>query len=107
MRYVKVKGLFPYRHRVEGEWVESPNGARFRLPDTDRIEVIETGSVVAIEDELAKSFVVRGRGVFCDGPEHLIRPSPDDASTIERPGHDPRASRAEQAVARPQRAGAI
>jgi hypothetical protein len=107
MRYVKVKGHYPYQHRIEGEWVESPNGVRFKLPDADRLEVIEPGSVVGMADDLAKSFVARGRGVFCDGPEHLIRPAPSDAPAVERPGFDARPSRAEKAVGAPQRAGAV
>jgi hypothetical protein len=107
MRYVRVKGYYPYQHRIEGEWVETPSGARFRLPDTDRLEVIEPGSVVGMPDELAASYVARGRGVFCEGPEKLIRPGVDAPSSVERPGFDARPSRAEKAVAAPQRAGAV
>lgn len=104
MRYVRVKGYYPYQHRVPGELVVGANGTQFRLPDTDRMEVVEPGSVVGMGDDLAKSFVDRGLGVFCDGPENLIRPVRDD---VERPGADPRAARAEQATGRAQRVGAV
>lgn len=106
MRYVKVNGHYPYQHRVEGAMVEASNGSRFRLPDTDQLEVVEPGSVVPMKDEIAASFVARGRGEFCEGPERLIRPP--SSPEVERPGLDPRPSRAERAVApAQQRAGAI
>jgi hypothetical protein len=92
---------------VDGREVKLPSGVTVKLPDTDRLEVVEPGSVVSMTDELAASYVNRGMGVFCDGPEHLIRPGVDAPSSIERPGFDARPSRAEKAVAAPQRAGAV
>jgi hypothetical protein len=103
MRYVRVNGLFAYQHHVKGELVELPNGGRYRRPDTDRLEVVEPGSVVPMKDDLAESFVARGLGVFCEGPENLIRPTPD-TKRVERPGMDARPSHAERAVAPAQRA---
>lgn len=89
MKYVKVKGLYPYQHKG------------------NRLEVIEPGSVVMMQDEMANSFVARGLGEECEGPEALIRPRGEDGPAVERPGFDARPSRAEKAVAAPQRAGAI
>lgn len=105
MRYVKVRGLFPYQHHVKGAVLEAPNGSRYKLPDTDRLEVVEPGSVVPMKDEIAESFVARGMGEYCEGPERLIRPLPD-APGVERPGFDARPARAERAVAPAQAARA-
>lgn len=86
MKYVRVKGLYPYQHKG------------------NRMEVIEPGSVVAMRDDLADSFVARGMGEECEGPENLVRPGKDEP---ERPGAHPGPARAEQATGRAQRVGAI
>lgn len=83
MRYVRVNGHFAYQSKG------------------NRLEVIEPGSVVMMEDKMADSFIARGLGSECEGPELLIRP---DKGGVERPGLDARPARAEQAVARPQQA---
>lgn len=88
MRYAKVKGHYAYQHKG------------------NRLEVVEPGSVVPMRDDMIDSFLARGMGEECEGPEHLIRPS--SSPEVERPGLDPRPSRAERAVApAQQRAGAI
>jgi hypothetical protein len=89
MRYVKVVGNFAYQH------------------PGNRLEVVEPGSVVPIHNDAdAEQFVRRGLGSFHPGPENLIRPLTAEA-VVERPGFDARPSRAEKAVAAPQRAGAV
>lgn len=86
MRFVKTRGHFPYVH------------------PGNRIETVDPGSVVAMQDDLARVFVERGNGDFDPGPEALIRGGSD---RVERPGLDQRPGRAERAVAAPQRAGAV
>lgn len=83
MTYVKVKGLYVYQHK------------------DNRLESVEPGSIVGMKDEDARSFIAYGMGEECEGPEKLIKPAPDKA--VEQPGVDPKAARAEQATAGPQR----
>lgn len=103
MRYVKVKGHYAYQIIIPG-----PRDERGRRigPDKDRLEIVEPGSVVSMKDEVADRFVDAGMGEWADGPERLIRPG-KDSPDVERPGHDPRAARAENMTGRPQRAGAV
>jgi len=103
MRYVKVSRHYAYQHLTRAR--RNDKGERIGL-DTDQLEIVEPGSVVPMEDELAERFVNQGMGEWAEGPEHLIRPG-KDAPDVERPGLDPRPARAEQAVGRPQRAGAV
>ena len=103
MRYVKVSRHYAYQHLKRAP--RNDKGERIGL-DTDQLEIVEPGSVVPMQDDLAERFVAAGMGVWDDGPERLIRPG-KDAPDVERPGLDPRPARAEQAVGRPQRAGAV
>ena len=103
MRYVKVRRHYAYQTVFPGPRDE--RGKRLG-PDTDKLEVVEPGSVVSMQDEIAERFVAAGMGEWTEGPEHLIRPG-KDSHDVERPGLDPRPARAEQAVGRPQRAGAV
>jgi hypothetical protein len=76
-------------------------------PEDGVIETVDPGSVVLMDDDLARVFVARGNGEFHPGPARLVRPAPGD---VERPGLDTRPGRAERAVAPPQaqaRPGAI
>jgi hypothetical protein len=103
MRYVKVNRHYAYQHLKRGR--RNEKGERIEL-DTDQLEIVEPGSVVPMPDELAEKFVAQDMGIFCDGPEVLIRPG-KDAPDVDRPGQDPRPARAEQMTGRPQRAGAV
>jgi len=103
MRFVKVNRHYAHQTVIPGQ--RDDRGRRIG-PDTDRLEVVEPGSVVGMRDDLAEQFVHQGLGEWDDGPQRLIRPG-KDAPDVDRPGQDPRPARAEQMTGRPQRAGAV
>lgn len=72
----------------------------FLVPGTDErpARLVNPGSVVALEDDMAKDFVKRGKGTFHAGPVFDAPPPPEDEKP-ERADLGNKLARAERAVA--------